>query len=96
MTISETEVKATIPLLEQVPIFSSLKRAQLTKLAKSSTIRSYDPGETITKQGDQGVAFYLVLEGLVEVKRSNRSLAKLGRGQFFGELSVMDEHPRTV
>ena len=96
MTISDSEVKEAIPLLEQVPIFSSLKRAQLIKLAKSSVIRSFDQGETITRQGDQGVAFYLVLEGRVEVKRSNRSLAKFGRGQFFGELSVMDDHPRTA
>jgi CRP/FNR family transcriptional regulator, cyclic AMP receptor protein len=96
MPISESDVKTSIPLLEQVPIFSSMKKDQLKRIAQSSTIRSFEPGEMITKQGDQGVAFYLVLEGQVEVRRSKKSLAKLGRGQFFGELSVIDNEPRTA
>ena len=93
---SESEVKSSIPLLEQVPIFSSLKKGHLKKLAEASTIRSFDSGEFITKQGDEGVAFYLILEGQVEVRRSKRSLAKLGQGQFFGELTLIDNHPRTA
>jgi len=96
MPTSENDAKGSIPLLEHVPLFSSLKRPHLKKLVEASTIRSFDPGEFITKQGDTGVAFYLVLEGQVEVRRSKRSLAKLGPGQFFGELTLIDDHPRTA
>ncbi|HVB12189.1 MAG TPA: cyclic nucleotide-binding domain-containing protein [Nitrososphaerales archaeon] len=96
MPTSENDAKGSISLLEHVPLFSSLKKPHLKKLVEASTIRSFDAGEFITKQGDAGVAFYLILEGQVEVRRSNRSLAKLGEGQFFGELTLIDNHPRTA
>ena len=96
MPTSQNDLKGSISLLERVPLFSSLKKEHLKKLAEASTIRSFEPGEFITKQGDEGVAFYLIVEGQVEVRRSKRSLAKLGQGQFFGELTLIDNHPRTA
>ena len=96
MPLSGSEAKAVVPILETVPIFSSLKESQLKKIAEASTIRSFDSQENIAKEGDTGVAFYLILEGQVEVRRANKSLAKLGQGQFFGELSVIDLRPRAA
>jgi CRP-like cAMP-binding protein len=96
MPLSENEETAVFPLLERVPIFSSLKKSQLKKIAQASMIRSFDSQENIAREGDTGVAFYLILEGEVEVRRGKKSLARLGQGQFFGELAVIDARPRTA
>jgi CRP/FNR family cyclic AMP-dependent transcriptional regulator len=96
MPLSESEANAVLPVLERVPIFSSLKKSQLKKIAQASVIRSFDSQENIAKEGDTGVAIYLILEGEVEVRRAKKSLAKLGQGQFFGELAVIDTRPRAA
>ena len=96
MPLSGNEAKTALPILQKVPIFSSLKESQIKKIAEASTIRSFEPQEIIAKEGDTGVAFFLILEGQVEVRLASKVLAKLGQGQFFGELSVIDMRPRSA
>ena len=94
--ISDSERKAVIPLLQEVPLFSSLNKKSLGNIANSGTVRSYRSGVTIAKEGEAAVAFYLILEGAVEVRRGKKVLAKLGRGQFFGEMALFDNQPRSA
>jgi CRP-like cAMP-binding protein len=58
--------------------------------------RKYDAGSAIVEKGEGGVGFYLILEGAVEIKSNGTTLAKLGPGQFFGEMSVIDNQPRSA
>jgi CRP-like cAMP-binding protein len=50
----------------------------------------------IVKKGERGVGFYLILDGSVEVKSGEIVLSKLGPGQFFGEMSIIDDEPRSA
>ncbi len=88
--------EGTIRMLEKVPIFSMLTDRQLRSLAKDALERTYPDGANVVKQGEKGIGFYLLLEGGVEVRRKGRRLASLGPGQFFGEMALFDNEPRSA
>ncbi|MCI4350689.1 MAG: cyclic nucleotide-binding domain-containing protein [Thermoplasmata archaeon] len=83
-------------MLGSVPLFSSLSERQRKTLAETGKERSYAAGASIVKRGDKGVGFYLVLDGKADVRKDNKSVAALGPGQFFGEMALFDEQPRTA
>ncbi len=65
-------------------------------IAESSAIETFDTGAKITTKGEEGTSFYLILDGTVEIRLSRRIVAKLGRGEFFGEMAILDEEPRSA
>jgi CRP/FNR family transcriptional regulator/CRP/FNR family cyclic AMP-dependent transcriptional regulator len=85
--------------LASVPLFSMLGRKDLTRLGKAVVERRYKKGETIVKEGEQAVAFFLVTKGRVEVIRGGgakrqQKLAELGANSVFGEMALLDGMPR--
>jgi CRP-like cAMP-binding protein len=82
--------------LASVSFFSSLNQRQLKMIAESGKDFSYKSGDTIVEEGTMGVGFYLVLDGKVEVRKGSKALATLSKGQFFGEMSLIDEQPRSA
>jgi CRP/FNR family transcriptional regulator, cyclic AMP receptor protein len=82
--------------LSQVSILGSLSDRQLKKLAGWVKITAFDEGETMVKRGEGGIGLFLILDGAAEVRRGGRKLARLGVGQFFGELTLFDDLPRSA
>jgi CRP/FNR family transcriptional regulator, cyclic AMP receptor protein len=82
--------------LKKVSILGALSSAQLKTLAQWAEVSSFAAHETVVKRGDKGDGLYLILDGSAEVRRGNRTLAKLGEGQFFGEMSLFDNEPRSA
>jgi CRP/FNR family transcriptional regulator, cyclic AMP receptor protein len=87
--------KALLENLQAVPLFSGLKDKDLKVILKSGKRQSYPEGKLIVAEGEVGVAFYLILDGKVEVRRKGKVIAKLGGGNFFGEMSLFDRSPRS-
>ncbi len=58
--------------------------------------RSYKQGQTIFQEGDAGNCFYLIVYGEVVISRGNTELARLGTGECFGEMAVLDDAPRSA
>ncbi|MDA4115921.1 MAG: cyclic nucleotide-binding domain-containing protein [Thaumarchaeota archaeon] len=87
--------KALLEKLHSVPLFSGLKDKQLRSILASGKQQSYATGRAIVGEGEAGLGFYLILEGGVEVKRKGKIVAKLGSGNFFGEMSLLDSNPRS-
>lgn len=79
-----------------VPFFTGLEKKQMKALIQSGRERSFKGGETIVKEGDMGIGFYLVLEGRAEVRKGTKVLATLSKGEFFGEMSLIDEERRSA
>jgi len=87
--------------LRRVPLFSGLTEAQLETLAAGSARRSYPKGRTIVSEGEPSQSMYILLAGRAKVQRSDSEgkeviLAVLGSGEFFGEMSLIDDSPRSA
>lgn len=89
---------ATAPtrLLQQVPLFSGLPERALTQLAASMKERTFAAGDTIAREGEPGVGFFVIEEGVATVTRNGSELTTLGPGDYFGELALIAQGPRTA
>jgi CRP-like cAMP-binding protein len=87
---------SNIEYLANVPLFHEVDRRSLERIAKAARPVIFPPGFEIVKEGDDGLGFFLVQEGHVEVVRDGHVLATLGPTQYFGEMSMLDEEPRVA
>ena len=95
--LDEKDRSQLVKTLSQVPLFAGLKGKQMKSISGSfARERSFDKGEVIEKEGEMGVAFYVITDGSVEVRRGEKPVSKLGRGQFFGEMALIDKQPRSA
>jgi CRP/FNR family transcriptional regulator, cyclic AMP receptor protein len=85
-----------IEMLEKASLWSGLDRKDLKFIVKLSKERKYETGDFIVREGEVTVGFYLILDGSVEIRSKGTTLSKLGAGQFFGEMSVVDNQPRSA
>jgi len=96
MKLRRTEKKGVSEMLGKTWLWSGLSTKDLESIVKASKERKYEPGDTIVKKGESGLGFYLVLDGSVKIKSGETTLSKLGEGQFFGEMSLLDNQPRSA
>ena len=82
--------------LRPIELFKTLTPRQLTDVAEKMSKRHYAVGETIIREGDPGEEFFLVSDGEVEVIRADHEVARLGPGNFFGEVALISGEPRNA
>ena len=88
-------------MLSKIPVFENLKTKELRQVAGIVHRRQYVSGEYVFYQGDPGLGMYVVEQGEVSVllignDSTKKELAVLKDGDFFGELSLLDESPRSA
>jgi CRP/FNR family transcriptional regulator, cyclic AMP receptor protein len=83
-------------LLKQVPIFSDLDRKELERIATSMKQRTFGAGDTVTSEGQTGVGFFVIEEGQAAVTVGGEERRKLGPGDYFGEVALLNESARTA
>ncbi|MFA7250140.1 MAG: cyclic nucleotide-binding domain-containing protein [Dehalococcoidia bacterium] len=88
-------------VLGRVPMFAGLDDAALEALAGFTFQRTFQPGEAIVEEGRTGNGLYVIIDGRVEVVKSDgteraQTLATLGAGEPFGELALLGEWKRTA
>ena len=92
--MSNRDVK--IGHLEQVPLFSSLSKRDLSVVARHCDEVDVEAGTVLCREGDLAHEFGLLLKGTADVRRSGRKLTSLGPGDFFGEMAILDPSPRSA
>lgn len=87
--------------LRTIPLFSSLSDDELKLLDQTRVAKSYADGVTIINDGDTSNALYIIISGEVKVCITNEQgrevmIAQLSDGEYFGEMSLIDEKPRSA
>lgn len=82
--------------LAGVPLFAGISADSMERLAAVAGEQDFGAGQFIVRQGQVGTGLYVILSGSVKVLRGSDVVARLGRGEFFGELSVIDQRPRNA
>lgn len=87
---------ARIELLRNVPLFAECSKKELRELASIPDEIDVREGKTLTREGDIGHEFFVLIEGSVRVSQNGRKLADLGAGDWFGEVALLTQEPRTA
>lgn len=82
--------------LRQVPMFSACSLKELTLLGRLVETMEVPAGTMLVQEGRPGREFYIIISGKASVARGGRELARLGAGDSFGELALLDTAPRNA
>src|ERR671918_518694 len=92
---------SAVAVLEKVPLFSQLAPAELQRVVEATRERTYPKNSVILFEDDPGDALYVVAQGQVKVVLIGEDgreviLSVLGEGEFFGEMALIDDEPRSA
>ena len=82
--------------LARVPLFAQLDPKELRSIEKVLHERTFSSDWTIAEEGKEGVAFFVIQQGEVEVSLAGQVVAQLGPGDHFGEIALLGKGPRTA
>jgi CRP/FNR family cyclic AMP-dependent transcriptional regulator len=82
--------------LRKVSVFSVLGNHELRTLADAAQVTEHAEGEALTEEGAFGYRFHLILEGAAVVERDGQEVARLGPGEFLGEIGLLGGGPSTA
>jgi CRP/FNR family transcriptional regulator, cyclic AMP receptor protein len=85
-----------LDMLATVPLFSGCSKKELRTIATLADEIDLRQGKVLTRQGSPGREFFVLLEGTVEVVRDGKRISTLQGGDFFGELALISNIPRTA
>ncbi|OGW44159.1 MAG: hypothetical protein A2Y66_09355 [Nitrospirae bacterium RBG_13_41_22] len=85
-------------VLLKIPVFQGLESRELRTIKRILYQREYKKDEVIFNQGDAGLGMYIIVKGTVEIVcgPERHMLAELSEGDFFGELALLDDSPRSA
>ena len=99
--VLDIEGKSTLEILAQIDVFEGLPPAHLKRVVEIGVEEQHKGNATVFSEGDAGDKFYLILEGAIRISRivpgmGEEALAVLRPGAYFGEMSLIDDAPRSA
>jgi CRP/FNR family transcriptional regulator, cyclic AMP receptor protein len=85
-----------VELIKRAPLFWNCSKRELNEIAHIADEIDLREGKEMTRQGDRGREFFVLLDGEADVKKNGRRINKLGAGDFFGEIALVSDSPRTA
>jgi CRP-like cAMP-binding protein len=82
--------------LSQVPMFASCTSAQIDEIIDLADPRTVNPDTVLVREGETGDEFFVLGSGEAAVSRGGTEVARIGPGEFFGELALFDDAPRNA
>jgi CRP-like cAMP-binding protein len=87
---------AKVDLIKGVPLFADCSKKELAEVAGIADEIDLREGKELTTQGKPGREFFVLVEGGADVRKGSRRINQLGPGDFFGEISLVRQTPRTA
>jgi CRP-like cAMP-binding protein len=87
---------AKIELLRRVPLFEECSQKELGQISTLADEISIAAGTTLITEGAKGREFFVLIDGTVDIRRKGRKLASLDTGDFFGEIALLTDTPRSA
>jgi CRP/FNR family transcriptional regulator, cyclic AMP receptor protein len=87
---------AKVDLIKSAPLFSECSRKHLNEIAGIADEIDLKEGKELTSEGRPGREFFVLIDGTADVRRGNRRINQMGAGDFFGEISLITQRPRTA
>ena len=88
--------EAPVELLQRVPLFADFERGDLQRLARSFKERTFEAGSTVAAEGRSGAGFFVIESGEASVSVRGSERGKLGPGDYFGEIALIDDGARSA
>ena len=85
-----------IDILNRVPLFAGCSKRGMKEIAKIADEIDLAEGKDLTRLGESGREFFVLLEGEADVKKGKRSIRTMHAGDFFGEIALVANTPRTA
>jgi CRP/FNR family transcriptional regulator, cyclic AMP receptor protein len=85
-----------VDLIARVPLFAHCSKSELKQIASIADEIDLSEGKELTREGAPGREFFVILEGSADVVQSGKKINALGAGDFFGEIALISEGPRTA
>jgi CRP-like cAMP-binding protein len=87
---------AKVELIRSVPLFEHCSQRDLDQIASIADEIDLPEGKELTREGKPGREFFVLIEGDADVRKGNRRINRLGPGDFFGEIALVTNRPRTA
>ena len=85
-----------VPVLADIPLFRNLSGRHLKRVASLARMRRYGAGTSIVRTGDSASAFFVLIDGTARVVTAKGRARRLRSGDFFGEMALFDDSPRSA
>jgi len=92
----EDRISEVTDMWMSTPLFDKITRRECRDLVKTMHPRHYKKGEMVFNSGDIGASIVLIRSGGIEIKATDKLLAELVGGDFFGEVALIIDEPRTA
>ncbi len=90
------DVEGRARALGRVPLFAGCDEYQLREIAECAHMLGFETGQVIVPEGEKALGFYLLLSGAAHIARGDDRVARLGAGDFFGEVGLIEGSVRTA
>jgi CRP/FNR family cyclic AMP-dependent transcriptional regulator len=87
---------AKIELLKSVPLFAGCSKSELTELSRTADELDIREGTVLTREGRPGREFFVLVSGTAKVTKNGKKIADLAAGDWFGEIALITDSPRTA
>jgi CRP-like cAMP-binding protein len=88
--------EAPVELLQRVPLFADFDRGDLQRLSRTFRERIFEAGTSVADEGKLGAGFFVIETGEASVSVRGSERGKLGPGDYFGEIALIDDGARTA